>query len=77
MGEIHWTAELRYMLLFLCLDAISSKTQGGFLPMVKSKKEAKEFNKLYRYLQENIMDMGRAAIGSMKAAKKDKEKIKV
>jgi hypothetical protein len=40
-------------------------------------KEAKEFNKLYRYLQENIMDMGRAAIGSMKAAKKDKEKIKI
>jgi len=65
------------MLLFLCLDTISSKTQGGFMPIAKSEEEVKEFNELYRHLQENIMEMGRAAIGAMKAAREDREKIKV
>ena len=77
VGETHWTAELRYMLLFLCLDAIGDSTAGGFSAFAKDEEEAKKLGELYRDLRANILEMSRAAIGGMEAAREDREKIKV
>ena len=76
MGEMTALADLRYMLLFLCMEQLASKFEIGLAAEFEGE-ELKDVNRLFWHLRGFVKDqIGAAATGHRLAMEDAEEKEK-
>lgn len=69
MNEMTPAAELRFMLLFLCMESLGSKFEGG-LGAYFEEEELEDIHQLYWHLRDNVIkDMIRGGATGHRLAK--------